>query len=64
MVDSPTRNPDYDSHSPGFLDLLLSSDASICSTMAFPPLKNFDYIVVSLSIEFPSNSQRDARFIA
>ena len=62
MVDSPTRNPDYDSHSPGFLDLLLSSDASICSTMAFPPLKNSDHVVVSVSIDFPSNSQQDALF--
>ena len=64
MVNFPTQIPDCDSCGPAFLDLLLSSDASICSTMAFPPLKNFDYIVVSLSIEFPSNSQRDARFIA
>ena len=30
--------------------------------MAFPPLGNSDHIVVSLSIDFPSNSQRDAPF--
>ena len=36
-------------------------DASICSTMAFPPLGNSDHFV-SVSIDFPSNSQRDAPF--
>ena len=40
--------------------LFLYSDASICSTMAFPPLGNSD--VVSVSIDFPSYSQRDAPF--
>ena len=30
--------------------------------MAFPPLGNSDYFVVSVSIDFPSNSQRDAPF--
>ena len=34
-------------------------DASICSAMAFPPLGNSDHVVVSVSIHFPSNSQRD-----
>ena len=34
MVNFPTRIPDCDSHSPALLDLFLSSDASICSTMA------------------------------
>ena len=49
-----------DSHSPALLDLFLSSDASICSTMAFPPLGNSDHVVVSVSIDFPSNLQQDA----
>ena len=35
MVDFPTRIPDCDSHSPFLLDLFISSDASICSTIAF-----------------------------
>ena len=35
IVNFPTRIPDCDSHSPAFLDLFLSSDASICSTMTF-----------------------------
>ena len=43
------------------LDLFLSSDASICSTMAFPPLTNSDH-VVSVSIEFSWNSKQDVPF--
>ena len=62
MVNFPTRIPDCDSHSPALLDLFPSSDASICSTMTFPPLENFDHVVVSVSIDFPSNSQRNALF--
>ena len=62
MVNSPTRIPDCDSHSPALLDFFLSSDASICSTMAFPPLGNSDHVVVSVSIDFPTNSQQDAPF--
>ena len=38
------------------------SDASICSVMVFPPLGNSDHVVVSVSIDFPSNSQQDAPF--
>ena len=30
--------PDCDSHKPVLLNFFLSSDASICSSMAFPPL--------------------------
>ena len=62
MVNFPTQIPDCDSHSPALLDLFLSSDASICSTMAFPPLGNSDHVVVSVSIDFPSYSQQDALF--
>ena len=54
------RSLTVDSQSPALLDLFLSSDASICSTMAFPPLGNSDHVVVSVSIDFPSNSQQDA----
>ena len=60
-VNFPTRVPDCDSHSPALLDLFISSNASICSTMTFPPLRNSDS-VVSVSIDFPTNSQRDAPF--
>ena len=58
----PTQVPDFDSLSPARLDLFLSSDASICSAMAFPPLGNSDHVVVSVSTDFPSNSQQDAPF--
>ena len=61
MVNFPTQIPNCVSHSPALLDLFLSSDASICSTMAFPPLGNSDH-VVSVSIDFPTNSQQDAPF--
>ena len=40
----------------------LSPDASIYSTIAFPPLGNSDHVVVSLSIDFPSDSQWNAPF--
>ena len=62
IVDFPTWIPDCDSHSPALLDLFLSSDASICSTMAFPPLGNSDHVVVSVSIDVPTKSQQDAPF--
>ena len=62
MVNFPTWIPDCDSHSPALLDLFISSDTSICSTMAFPPLANSDHVVVSVSIHFPTNSQWDAPF--
>ena len=62
MVNFPTRIPDCDFHCPALLALFLSSDASICSTMAFLPLGNSDHVVVSVSIDFPSNSQWDAPF--
>ena len=58
----PSQIPDCDSHSPALLDLYLSSDASICSSMAFLPLENSDHVVVSVSIDFPSNSRGDAPF--
>ena len=62
MVDFPTRIPDCDSHSPALLDLFISSDASICSTMDFPPLGNSDHVVVSVSIDFQTKPQQDAPF--
>ena len=62
MVNFPTWIPDRDSHSPALLDFFFSSDASICSTVTFPPLGNSDHIAVSVYIDFPSNSQQDAPF--
>ena len=53
MVNLPTRISDCVSHSPALLDLFISSDASLCSTMAFAPLSFYD---------FPINSKQDSPF--
>ena len=62
MVNFPTRILDCDSHSLALLDLFLSSNTSISSTMVFPPSGNSDHVVVSVFFDFPSNSQQDAPF--
>ena len=74
MVNFPTQIPDCDSAhnlgsnpallgaNPALLDLFISSEACICSTMAFPPLENSDHVVVSALIDFPLNSQQGALF--
>ena len=54
IANFPTRTPDCDSHSSALLDFFLSSDASICFTLAFPPLENSDHVVVTVSINFPT----------
>ena len=54
--------PDCNSHSPALLDLLLSSDPNICSTVIVPPLGNSDHVAVSVFTDFPSNSKWDASF--
>ena len=61
MANFPTWIPDYDSHSLALLNLFIF-DASICYTMVFPPLGNSDLVIVSVSIEFSSNSKWDAQF--
>ena len=43
-------------------DLFISSDTSICSTIAFPHLGNSDHVVVSVSIDVSSNSKWDTPF--
>ena len=58
IVNFTTRIPDCDSQSCSF-GFIISSDASICSTMAFPPLGNSDHVVVSVSIDCPINSKQD-----
>ena len=63
MVNFTTQIPNCDCHSPALLDLFLSSDTSICSAMVFLPLENSDHVVVSVSIDFPSNSKWDAPFL-
>ena len=62
MVNFPTRIPYCDSHSSALLGLFISSDAGICSAVAFLPLGNSDHVFVSVSIDFPINSKQDASF--
>ena len=62
IVNFSTQIPDCDSHSPALVDSIISSDASTCSTMAFPPLENSDHVVVSVSTDFPINSKQDTPF--
>ena len=62
MVNFPTQIADCDSHGPALLVLFLSSDASICSTMAFSPVGNSDHVAFSVSIDFPIISKQDAPF--
>ena len=57
MFNFPNQIPDCGFHSPSLLDLFLSSGTSIRSTMAFSPLGSSDHVVVSVFIDFPSNSQ-------
>ena len=64
MANFLTQIPDCDSHSPAVLGSFISPDASVCSTMAFPPLGNSDQVVVSVSTDFPRNSKQDALSIA
>ena len=51
MINFSIRIPDCDSHNLALLDLFL-----VCSTIAFPPLGISDNAVVSVSIDFPTNS--------
>ena len=62
IVNFPTQIPDCDSHSSALLDLFISSDTSICSTMAFPPLGNSDHVALSVSIDFSITSKWDTSF--
>ena len=62
IINFPTLMSDCNSHSPALLDLFISSDALICSTIAFSPLGNSDHFVASVSIDFPINSKKDALF--
>ena len=42
--------------------LFISSNLSICSSVAFPQLGNSNHVVVSVSTDFPSNSYGGAPF--
>ena len=62
MINFPTQIPDCDLHSPALLDVFISSDTSICSTIAFPPFRNSVHVVFWVSIGFPLYLQWDAPF--
>ena len=62
IVNVPTWIPDCDSCGPTFLDFFPSFDASICSTMAFPPLENSGHVVVSVSTDLLIKSKQDILF--
>ena len=49
-------------HSPVLLDVFTFYVASICSTMAFPPLEISEHVSVSVTIDFPSNSKGEDPF--
>ena len=63
MVNFPTRIPDCDSHSPALLDFFLSSDTSICSTMAFSPLEIQIMLLSQFPLTFHEIHNRTSRFI-
>ena len=44
--------PDSDPHSPALMDLLISSDPSICYTVAFPPAETLLMLSQFLSTFF------------
>ena len=52
MVNFPSWIPDCNSHSSALLDLFISFNSSICSTMGFPPMGNSDHVVVLISMVF------------
>ena len=64
VVNFPTQIPDCDSHSPALLDFFLSSDASICSTKAFPRLGNSDHVLSQFPLTFHHIHKRMPCFIA
>ena len=55
MVNIPTWFPDCESRSPALWDLFLSSSVCICFTIAFSSFGISNHVVVSVSIDFPSN---------
>ena len=52
----------YSDPIPAIFDLFIFSDASICYTMAFPPLGNSDVVLVSDSIDLTLYSHWSAMF--
>ena len=63
MVNFPTRVPDCGCHNPALLDFFLSSDTSICSTMAFSPLEIQIMLLSQFPLTFHEIHNRTSRFI-
>ena len=53
---------DCDSYNPALLDVFISSNPSVCSSVLFPLLENCNHVTVSVSINFASNSKRDVPY--
>ena len=64
MLNFCTWIPLCDFHSSALLDLFISSDPSICFTVAFPPLGNSNHVVVVVSIDSLSDSKGNSPFIS
>ena len=64
MVKFPTRIPDFDSYSPALLDLFISSDASICSTMVSLHCEIMIMLLSQFPLTFQQIYNRVSRFIA
>ena len=64
MVNFPTWIPNCDSHSLALWDLFLSSDTSIPSAMAFPPLEILIMLLSQLPLTFHQLHNRMLHFIA
>ena len=62
MANFHTHVPDCDSHNSSLLNFFISYDVIIRSAMAHAPLRNSNHVIVLFSIEFRSNSIRDALF--
>ena len=63
MVNFPTQIPDCDSHIPALLHFFLSSHASICSTVAFPLLRNSVMLLPQFPLIFHQIHNRIPHFI-
>ena len=59
----PTRIPTCDSYCPALLDMFISSDSSICSTVAFLSLGKSDHVFVSAFVFFPSKCRKWYHFL-
>ena len=65
MVNFPTQIPECNFHSTALLNVLISSDAGICSTIASPPLGKIMFMLLSqFPLTFHYIHNRISHFIA